>query len=243
MTCCSINSRTPKRVAAIIVEPVIGEGGYIVPSPTFLPRLREVSSRLGILLIVDEVQTGYGRTGRFFGLDHSGIDPDIVVVAKGIASGLPLSGIIARTDLMDAWKPGVHGGTYGGNVVSCAAAVATLDVIQGRGSIVENARIRGAEFLSGLEAIGQRHDIVGDVRGLGLMLALELIEPGAGDGRKPNPEATKRVQSEALDRASHRPHGRELWQRRPHIPPLVTTNAEISHALEILDASLEAAAH
>ncbi|TMD28137.1 MAG: aminotransferase class III-fold pyridoxal phosphate-dependent enzyme, partial [Chloroflexi bacterium] len=117
----------PEQVAAIIVEPVLGEGGYVVPPPGFLPRLREITREHGILLVADEVQTGFGRTGRLFAVEHWGVDPDIVVMAKGIASGLPLSGILAKRTLLDAWKPGTHGGTYGGNVVSCAAANATLD--------------------------------------------------------------------------------------------------------------------
>ncbi|CAN5593824.1 hypothetical protein BH20CHL6_BH20CHL6_17190 [soil metagenome] len=119
----------PRQVAAVIVEPVIGEGGYIVPPPGFLPRLREITRERGVLLIADEIQTGYGRTGRMFAVEHWGVVPDIVVMAKGIASGLPLSGILAPRDLLDRWAPGAHGGTFGGNVVSCAAANATLDVI------------------------------------------------------------------------------------------------------------------
>ena len=135
----------PARVAAIIVEPVIGEGGYIVPPPDFLPRLRAIPRRHGILLVVDEIQTGFGRTGRYFAVEHSGVEPDILVMAKGIASGLPLSGIIARRDLLERWAPGTHGGTYGGNVVACAAALATLDVIEAEGLVAhaEAVRMRG----------------------------------------------------------------------------------------------------
>ncbi len=132
----------PDRVAAIIIEPVLGEGGYVVPPPTFLPRLREITAQHGILLIADEVQTGFGRTGELFAVQHWGVEPDILVMAKGIASGLPLSGLLARRELMAHWKPGTHGGTYGGNVVSCAAANATLDVIEDEG-LVANARERG----------------------------------------------------------------------------------------------------
>ena len=139
----------PDKVAGIIVEPVIGEGGYIVPSPTFMPRLREITREHGILLIADEVQTGFGRTGEMFAVRHWDVEPDIVVMAKGIASGLPLSGILARKELMDRLPPGSHGGTYGGNVVSCAAANATLDVIEDEG-LVANARERGDQLLGGL---------------------------------------------------------------------------------------------
>ena len=135
-------------MAAVIIEPVLGEGGYVVPPPGFLPRLREITREHGILLIADEVQTGFGRTGELFAVQHWGVEPDILVMAKGIASGLPLSGILARQELMAHWKPGSHGGTYGGNVVSCAAANATLDVIEDEG-LVANARERGAQFLAG----------------------------------------------------------------------------------------------
>ena len=143
----------PEHVAAVIVEPVLGEGGYIVPPPGFLPRLREITRQHGILLIADEVQTGFGRTGELFAMQHWGVEPDITVVAKGIASGLPLSGIIAKRSLIDRWPPGSHGGTYGGNVVACAAANATLDVIEDEG-LVANARERGAQFLAGLRGAG-----------------------------------------------------------------------------------------
>ncbi len=129
-------------MAAIIVEPVLGEGGYIVPPPGFLPRLREITRQHGILLVADEVQTGFGRTGELFAMQHWGVEPDITVMAKGIASGLPLSGLIAKRSLIDKWPAGSHGGTYGGNVVACAAANATLDVIEDEG-LVANARERG----------------------------------------------------------------------------------------------------
>ena len=137
-------------MAAIIIEPVLGEGGYIVPPPGFLPRLREITRQHGILLIADEVQTGFGRTGEMFAVKHWDVEPDILVMAKGIASGLPLSGILAHG--RSSWppgSPGTHGGTYGGNVVSCAAANATLDVIEDEG-LVANARERGRQFLAGL---------------------------------------------------------------------------------------------
>ena len=145
----------PDKVAAIIVEPVIGEGGYIVPPPGFLPRLREITRQHGILLIADEVQTGFGRTGELFAVRHWDVEPDILVMAKGIASGMPLSGILARKDVMDRLPPGSHGGTYGGNAVACAAAKATLDVIEDEG-LVENARVRGRQLLDGLRGITAR---------------------------------------------------------------------------------------
>ena len=230
----------PDRVAAVIVEPVLGEGGYIVPPPGFLPRLREITRQHGILLIADEVQTGFARTGEFFAVQHWCVEPDIVVMAKGIASGLPLSGILARADLMAAWKPGTHGGTYGGNVVSCAAANATLDVIEDEG-LVANARERGAQFLVGLRSLAGKYGGVGDVRGLGLMLALELVKPGDGDGRVPDPDLTKRIQAEAVARRLIVLTAGTYVNVIRIIPPLVTTADEVVLALSILDESLAAA--
>ncbi len=230
----------PSRVAAAIVEPVIGEGGYIVPPPDFLPRLRAITRRHGILLVVDEIQTGFGRTGRLFAVEHTGVEPDILVVAKGIASGLPLSGIIARRDLLDRWAPGTHGGTYGGNVVACAAALATLDVIEEEG-LVANAAARGAQLLAGLRRVAADHPTVGDVRGLGCMVALELVRPDAGDGRLPDPELTKRVQAEALARRLIVLTAGSYGNVIRIIPPLVTTAEEVELAIGILAESLAAA--
>jgi 4-aminobutyrate aminotransferase len=161
-------------------------------------------------------------------------------MAKGIASGLPLSGILARAELMTAWQPGSHGGTYGGNVVSCAAANATLDVIADEG-LVENARERGTQFLTGLRALAGRYPAVGDARGLGLMVALELIKPGVGDGRVPNPELAKRIQAEALARKLIVLTAGTYVNVIRIIPPLVTTSEEVDLALSILDESLAAA--
>ena len=230
----------PEQVAAIIIEPVLGEGGYIVPPPGFLPRLREITREHGILLIADEVQTGFGRTGEMFAVRHWDVEPDILVMAKGIASGLPLSGILARRELMAHWKPGSHGGTYGGNVVACAAANATLDVIEDEG-LVANARARGAQFLAGLRALKDRHPAIGDARGLGLMVAIELVKPGVGDGRTPDPELTKRVQAEALERRLIVLTAGTYVNVIRIIPPLVTTAEEVDQALAILEDSLVAA--
>ena len=230
----------PEHVAAIIVEPVLGEGGYLVPPPGFLPRLREITRQHGILLIADEVQTGFGRTGELFAVSHWDVEPDILVMAKGIASGLPLSGIVAQRSILDKLPPGSHGGTYGGNVVACAAANATLDVIEDEG-LVGNARDRGAQFMAGLRALAPKYRSIGDVRGLGLMLAMEFIKPGEGDGRVPNPDVTKRVQAEALDRKLIVLTAGTYVNVVRIIPPLVTTADEVDMALRILDESLAAA--
>ncbi len=230
----------PQNVAAIIVEPVIGEGGYLVPPPDFLPRLRELTRKHGILLIADEVQTGFGRTGELFAVRHWDVEPDILVMAKGIASGLPLSGILARQDLMERFPVSSHGGTYGGNVVSCAAALATLDVIEEEG-LVDNARERGAQFLAGLRALQARHPSIGDVRGLGLMVAMELVKPGVGDGRVPDTDLTKRIQAECFARKLLVLTAGTNVNVVRIIPPLVTTAAEVDQALAILGEALAAA--
>ena len=230
----------PDKVAAIIVEPVIGEGGYIVPPRSFLPRLREITREHGILLVADEVQTGFGRTGELFAVQHWDVEPDILVMAKGIASGMPLSGILAKKELMDRLAPGSHGGTYGGNVVSCAAANATLDVIEDEG-LVANARERGVQLLEGLRALTARHEAIGDVRGLGLMVEVEFVRPAEGDGRTPDPALTKRVQQACFDRHLLVLTAGTYVNVIRIIPPLVTTAAEVDRALGIIGEALDAA--
>jgi 4-aminobutyrate aminotransferase len=163
-------------VAAIIVEPIQGEGGYIVPEDGFLQGLREICDRHGILLIADEIQSGAGRTGRMWAVEHWGVRPDILLTAKGIASGLPLSAMIARKDLMEAWGPGAHGSTYGGNPVACAAGLATIDLLES--GLVANAAERGTQALDALRPLVERFDgLVQDVRGHGLMLGIEFDTP------------------------------------------------------------------
>ncbi len=166
----------PEETAAIVVEPVLGEGGYVVPPDGFLPALRELCDHYGILLVADEVQTGFGRTGRWFAVEHSGVVPDILVMAKGVASGLPLSGLAARRELMERWTPGSHGGTFGGNAVACAAAAATIQVLRDEG-LIENAAAMGPMLLAGLRQIQEEHPEIGEVRGRGLMIATEFTDP------------------------------------------------------------------
>jgi 4-aminobutyrate aminotransferase len=182
----------------------------------------------------------YQSQGELFAVRHWDVEPDILVMAKGIASGLPLSGLIAKRSMIDRLPPGSHGGTYGGNVVACAAALATLDVIEDEG-LVGNARDRGAQFLAGLRALAPKYTSIGDVRGLGLMLALEFIKPGEGDGRVPNPDVTKRVQAEALARKLIVLTAGTYVNVVRIIPPLITTRDEVDLALRTIDASLAAA--
>jgi 4-aminobutyrate aminotransferase len=230
----------PGRVAAFVIEPVIGEGGYIVPPAWFLPRLREIATSHGILLVADEVQTGFGRTGRFWAVDHWDVVPDILVMAKGIASGLPLGGILAPREMLARWAPGAHGGTFGGNVVACAAALATLEVID-RDDLVANARERGVQLLDGLRRAASEHPRVGDVRGLGLMAALEFVDPTGNDARRPDPARAKRVLAEALGRKLILLSAGTYGQVVRFIPPLVTTAAEVDQAVDIIADSLAAA--
>jgi 4-aminobutyrate aminotransferase len=160
-------------VAAIIVEPIQGEGGYIVPDDGFLQGLRDICDRHGILLIADEVQSGAGRTGKMWAVDHWDVKPDILLTAKGIASGMPLGALVARADLLETWGPGAHGSTYGGNPVACAAALATIDLLEG--GLIDNAATRGGQALAGLRPLIDRFDgLVTDVRGKGLMLGVEF---------------------------------------------------------------------
>jgi len=162
----------PDEVAAVLVEPIQGEGGYVVPPAKFHQRLRELTTKHGILLIADEVQSGMGRTGRMFACEHFGIDVDIVTVAKGIASGLPLGVASARADVM-TWPPGAHASTFGGNPVSCAAAIATIKIL--RDGLVNNADVVGQHLKARLEALKDKYPLIGDVRGKGLMIGVELV--------------------------------------------------------------------
>jgi len=170
----------PEETACIVVEPVLGEGGYVVPPAGFLPELRKLCDEYGILLVADEIQTGFGRTGKFFAVEHTQTIPDVLLMAKGIASGLPLSGLAARHELMSRWTPGSHGGTFGGNVVACAAAVATIQVMRGE-KLVENAAARGRQLVAGLHKLQAEFPQIGDVRGLGLMVGVEFGRPGVPD--------------------------------------------------------------
>jgi 4-aminobutyrate aminotransferase len=162
----------PEEVAAIVVEPVMGEGGYIVPPDGWLQALRDLCDRHGILLICDEVQSGMGRTGKMWAVEHFGVEPDILLAGKGIASGMPLGAMIAKDSVM-TWTKGTHGSTYGGNPLSCAAAIATLDVIA-KEELLENAAKVGDLTMNGLRDIQTRHDAIREVRGLGFMIGVEL---------------------------------------------------------------------
>jgi len=224
----------PGETAGMLVEPVLGEGGYVPPPASFLQGLRERCDRHGILLIADEIQSGFGRTGRWFACEHFGVRPDILVVAKGIASGMPLSGVFAGKDLMEKWAPGSHGGTFGGNAVAAAAAVATIRAIRDEGMLV-NARERGIQLVTGLRHLQEEFPQIGDVRGLGLMVGSEF-RTAAG---KPDKALAKAIVHDCLDA------GLLLltcgpWDNTVRwIPPLIVDADHIHSALEIFRAAVK----
>jgi 4-aminobutyrate aminotransferase len=216
-----------------VVEPIQGEGGYVVPPDVFLQRLREITSQHGMLLIVDEVQSGMGRTGRMFAIEHAGVQPDVVTMAKGIASGLPLGVATARSEMI-SWPPGTHASTFGGNPVACAAALTTIRLL--RDTLIHNAEVVGAHLIAGARALMEKHALIGDVRGRGLMVGVELVRD-----RQTKERAT--TERDAVVR--------ECFQRGLLVlgagtnsirfsPPLVLTTAQADTALGILDAAISA---
>jgi 4-aminobutyrate aminotransferase len=223
----------PEETAAILVEGVLGEGGYVVPPVSFMQGLRKICDQHGILLIIDEVQSGFGRTGRWFAFEHYGIEPDIMAVAKGLASGMPLSGVFSRMELMKKWVPGTHGGTYGGNAVAAAAAVATIQAIREE-RMLDNARQRGVQLMTGLRHLQEEFPTIGDVRGMGLMVATEFRTPA----RKPDKAMAKAVVHACQDRKllllTCGPWDNTIrW-----IPPLIVNAGQVDDALGILREAL-----
>jgi 4-aminobutyrate aminotransferase len=224
---------SPDEVAALVVEPIQGEGGYVVPPPVFHQRLRELTKQHGILLICDEVQSGMGRTGRMFAIEHFGVQPDMVTIAKGVASGLPLGVTVARADVM-SWPPGSHASTFGGNPVSCAASLATIELL--RSSLVQNSAEVGAYMQDLLKGLMDKHPIIGDVRGRGLMIGVELVRDRTTKERAI--DERNQVVGECFKRGLL-----VLGAGRNAIrlsPPLVLTKAQAKTAVEILDQAIGA---
>jgi 4-aminobutyrate aminotransferase len=224
----------PEEVAAIFIEPIQGEGGYVVAPDNFLRELRALCDRHGILLVADEVQSGAGRTGKWWAIEHSGVEPDIVCMAKGIASGMPLGICMTRAEIMD-WVPGSHASTFGGNPVSIAAALATMDILE-REAIANAARV-GAILLNRLRGWTQTHPHVGEVRGRGLMIGIELVKDKAT--REPASELRNRVERLAFERGLMILGCGETSLRLA--PPLVVSAEEAAVALDILEEALTAA--
>ena len=226
----------PSETAAIVVEPVLGEGGYVVPPKSFLEELRKTCDEHGIMLIFDEVQTGFGRTGKFFALEHFDVMPDILVMAKGLASGMPLSCVASRKDIMAKWTPGSHGGTYGPNIVSAAAAVETVRVMKDE-KLPENSTLRGTQLMAGLRDLQKEFPIIGDVRGLGCMVATEFVD---ADGH-PSKEATNKIVKACADHNLLMLTCGSYENVIRWIPPLVVTQQQINEALHIFAAALDQA--
>jgi 4-aminobutyrate aminotransferase len=222
---------SPDEVAAVVVEPIQGEGGYIVPPPAFLHGLRELTRKHGILLVVDEVQSGMGRTGKMFASDHLDLKADIVTIAKGIASGLPLGVACARAEVM-SWPPGAHASTFGGNPVACAAATATIRLLKEQ--LIANAAEIGAHLMEGIRGLQRKHAIIGDVRGRGLMIGIELVTD-----RQTKARAVE--ERNAMVQAAFRRGLLILGAGKNALrlaPPLVLTREQADVAIRILDASL-----
>jgi 4-aminobutyrate aminotransferase len=233
-----LHSQTsPDETAAIVIEPILGEGGYVPAPAAFLQALRDLCDKHGILLAVDEVQTGFGRTGKFFCFEHAGIVPDIIVMAKGLGSGMPISAVASRADLMAKWKAGTHGGTYGGgNALATAAACATIAVIREE-RLVENAAVMGDYLQDGLRELQAERPLIGDVRGRGLMVATEFT---TAEGQ-PDAATASAVQQACLKHnlllLTCGSYGNVLrW-----IPPLIVTQAQIDEALVTFNEALETA--
>lgn len=228
-----MSQTSPGETAGILIEPVLGEGGYVVPPGEFLRELRELCSRHGILLIFDEVQSGFGRTGKWFAQDHFEVLPDIMTVAKGIASGLPLSGVFSSLDLMKKWPIGTHGGTFGGNVLACAAGVATIHAIR-EDNMLENASNRGKQLMTGLMKLKYEYPMMGDVRGIGLMIGTEFTQDGKPAEKSIVKSIIHACEEKHLLLLSCGTHDNIIrW-----IPPLIVSKEQIDEALNIFSKAL-----
>lgn len=222
---------SPKDIAAVLVEPIQGEGGYVVPTPGFFPALRRLCDRYDILLIADEVQSGVGRTGKWWAIEHFGVEPDIICVGKGIASGIPLGAMVARKSIV-TWPSGSHGNTYGGNPIACVAALETLDLIEKQ--YMRNAAEMGEYALDALEEIKMCHPSIGDVRGIGLMIGVEFVKDQ--ETREPADAFRDRVIDKAFKRGLLLLGCGESTIR--FSPPLSITRQEIDEGLEIFEEAI-----
>jgi 4-aminobutyrate aminotransferase-like enzyme len=223
----------PEQVSAFIIEPVQGEGGYVVPPKGFLPRLRELANKHGILLIMDEVQTGFGRTGKMFACEHENVEPDVLLMAKGIAGGMPLAGFVSRRDITEKWPAGRHGSTFGGNPVSCAAALATIEVLQEE-KLPERAAKVGAEILSKLKQAAQGQKHIADVRGLGMMIAIEFNDDKGHPCKARAEKFAEHCLEQKLIVLTCGTHGQVVRL----IPPLNVSEADVDKALAILEKNM-----
>ena len=228
----------PSEVAAIVIEPIQGEGGFIPAPKEFLQGLRRICDEYGIAFVADEVQSGFGRTGAMFAIEHYGIEPDLVVVAKSLASGLPLSGVLGKAEIMDAAREGSIGGTYSGNPVGLAAANAVLDVIESE-NLIERAKELGETLRARMKAWQGRFEQIGDVRGIGSMLAIELVK--SRDTKEPAPELATRVIEESLQRGLLLLKAGLYGNCVRVLAPLVISDDELEEALDVWEEALGAA--
>jgi 4-aminobutyrate aminotransferase/(S)-3-amino-2-methylpropionate transaminase len=229
----------PERVAAIIIEPVQGEGGFNIAPFEFMRKLRDICDAHGILLIADEVQTGFARTGRLFAIEHSGVEPDLMTIAKSLAGGFPLAGVIGKADIMDAPAPGGLGGTYGGSPIGCAAALGVLEVIRNE-NLCQRSEEIGQRVVSRLRDLAERNDIpaIGDIRNLGAMIAFELVTSYGGN--EPNPDAAKALCAKALDNGLVLLSCGVFGNVIRILAPLTASDAIIDEGLAIIEKSLAA---
>ncbi|AET68528.1 4-aminobutyrate aminotransferase [Desulfosporosinus orientis DSM 765] len=224
----------PESIAAMIIEPVQGEGGFIVPPKEFLPGLKSIASKHGIVFIADEIQTGFGRTGKMFAVEHSGVEPDLMTMAKSIAAGMPLSAIVGKSEIMDAPGPGMLGGTYAGNPIACAAGIATIDYIQ-QENLSSRAAWIGRTVMDRLKTMQENYPLIGDVRSLGAMVGIELVKDRVT--KEPAKEETSEITQECLK------HGLVIISAGVFgnvirmLMPLVITDDQLEKALTILDAA------
>ncbi|HWU48203.1 MAG TPA: 4-aminobutyrate--2-oxoglutarate transaminase [Humibacter sp.] len=227
-------------LACLVVEPIQGEGGFMVPADGFLPMLQEWCTANGVVFIADEIQSGMARTGAYFASEHFGLVPDLVLSAKGIAGGLPLAAVTGRAEIMDAAQPGGLGGTFGGNPVSAAAAIAVFEEIQAHGLLAQARRIESV-LKPALLALQQRYDVIGDVRGIGAMLAIELVQPGTGDTTKlPNPDAVTAVIAHAARNGVLLLSAGTWGNVLRFLPSLAVSDALIAEAIGVIDEAFSA---
>ncbi|MED4716651.1 4-aminobutyrate--2-oxoglutarate transaminase [Bacillus badius] len=233
-----INDAAPESIAAVVMEPVQGEGGFIVPSKRFVQAVYEECQKHGIIFIADEIQAGFARTGRYFGIEHFDIVPDLITVSKSMAAGLPISGVIGRKEIMDASTPGELGGTYSGSPLACAAGLAVLDIIEDE-KLNERGEKLGEHVMDRFRKLAEKYDEIGDIRGLGSMCAMELVKDR--QTKEPNKELTNLLIKEANDRGlllmSAGAYGNVLRL----LMPLVITDEQAEEGLDILEEALEAA--
>jgi 4-aminobutyrate aminotransferase len=221
----------PEEVAAIFVEPIQGEGGYVVPPAGWLRDLRAICDKYGILLVADEVQSGVGRTGKMWACDHEGVEPDILLTAKGLGSGMPIGALITK-ESVTTWESGSHGSTFGGNPVCCAAALATLDLVEN--GLMANAVVMGERLRAGVGKLAEKHRCIGDVRGVGLMVGVEFVKDRAT--REPAPEIVEQLVQGAFRRGLLLLGAGKSTLRLA--PPLVVDQRDVDTAMDMIDACL-----